>query len=151
MSESNTTLPNLEFLIDVEREEEGAWFSSKDLPTAPEVPGLLRVKVCSQFTETYQKDVRKIQTKAVRMSQSKRMEWVAEEIRKLAPKHLVMDWEMVDGDGNKVPFGAALCKRLYLGPEGKPNPARRFVQFVDEAVSALQGDLEDVLEEDEGN
>ena len=140
-------IPELGFEKDVKREYEGDWFALEDIPSRhPRLDGIvLRVKVRSRHTKEYRRAEMTMQTKALRKREVERVEYGLQETKRLTAKYCLIDWELIDVRGELIDFSEERAMEMMTNMK-----YREFADFVYECIAVLQGDLDDVMEEDEG-
>lgn len=157
-------LGDVQGVVDTKYEAEGDWFEHTPDPRSeePERPnqidgfrnllldadgnGLRRVKVRGRETPDYEAASAKLQTRLLRMNGAARAEFSRTQQRRLDAKHCLLDWEFTNRAGEPIPFSPELAERVML--ERRFRHHRNFVQI---AIATLQGDIEQVAEEDRGN
>jgi hypothetical protein len=144
---TSSAIPALGFEKDLQREEEGDWFTLEDVPTRrPNLDGIVRrVKVRSQHTSMYKNAELSMQMKAMRKKEKERIRFGIEEVDRLLAEHCLVDWEIISQDGIEVPFSPEAALIMMTDPK-----YRDFANFVKEAVAVIQGDVEELQEEAEG-
>lgn len=147
--------------VDLKHEEQGEWFGHvpEDGKIGPNQiegylaklvdengNGLARVQVRSRFTKAYTKAEEAKSLQAVRLQGKKRAAFQRRMVAELTARHCVADWEFTDRNGHEIPFSSELCERLLVEPE-----FRHHREFIHIAIGTLQGDIEQIHEEDQGN
>ncbi len=149
---SEATLLNVPGVVDTKLEEAGDWFDHERVPGSEHLllddngNGLKAVKVCSRFTSSYREAERKAEEKILRRPRSKRSLYRTESIMELTGRHCVLDWDFTDRDGNAIPFSTETAVNLMTD-----SSYRHYKDFILMAVATLQGEVEEIKEEDEGN
>ena len=154
-------LANVAGKIDTKREEEGDWFTHppengiagpnhvdghRHLIMDAAGNGMRAVLVRSRFTDEYRRAEEKYQNRAIRISQGKRIAFTRQATIDLTVRCCLVDWDFTSRGGDPIPFDRELAHRLMTEPD-----FRHHADFIALAVAKLQGDLEETLEDDEGN
>jgi hypothetical protein len=157
--ETPLVLPNVPGLVDVKLEEEGVWFShapEEGEPGEYEIEGfqhnlldekgngLKRLQVTSRHTKAYENAEDRRQTRLIRTKKNKRIRMNRIVTEELTGQICIKNWEWTDTEGNDIPFDRRLAVAMMTRPE-----MRHHKLFAHSCVMKLQGEMDDVAEEDE--